>query len=118
MEKEHVHTIDAKGKKLGRVATQASSILSGKGSTSYAAHEVSNIRVDIIHASFMDIPDKKRNEKQYSRYSGYPGGLSVRSMKEEIAKKGYTEVLRKAVYGMLPGNKLRSRRLKNLYITD
>ena len=118
MEKTQVHTIDAKGKKLGRIATEASSVLSGKTNISYAPNKIANVRVEIINASRMDLPAKKRNEKQYARYSGYPGGLAFRSMEEEIAKHGYRGILEKAVYGMLTGNKLRSQRLKNLDIKE
>ena len=57
-------------------------------------------------------------KKTYVHYTGYPGGLRTTTMKSLIEKKGIQEVLRKAVYGMIPHNKLRRERMKNLIITD
>jgi len=64
------------------------------------------------------IHDRKRATKTYSRYSGYPGGLKQPTMADVIAKKGYGEIFREAVSGMLPKNKLRARMLKNLITTE
>ncbi|MDQ5969127.1 MAG: large subunit ribosomal protein, partial [Patescibacteria group bacterium] len=54
----------------------------------------------------------------YSRYSGYPGGLRQPTMEQVIAKKGYSELFREAVSGMLPKNKLRAKMMKNLIVTE
>jgi len=57
-------------------------------------------------------------QKTYSRYSGYPGGLKQPTMKMVVAKKGYSELFKEAVSGMLPKNKLRSKMMKNLKISE
>jgi len=110
------YTIDAKGKKLGRIATEAAVLLMGKNSPDFKRNEVANVKVSIENVSELDIDDKKMDNKEYKRYSGYPGGLKIRKMKEVIAKKGYAEIVEKAVYGMLPANKLRAKIMKNLII--
>lgn len=116
MAKEHI--IDAENKKLGRVATEAARILIGKDSVEFAKNKVTPVSVVINNASRADISEKKKIEKEYKRYSGYPGGLKHTSMKKTIEKKGYAEIFRKAVDGMLPKNKLRSLRLKNLTVNE
>jgi large subunit ribosomal protein L13 len=110
--------IDAKNKTIGRVATEAAMALMGKDQASYQPNVVTDITVTIENASESNITDKKKGEKEYSRYSGYPGGRKVRTLAEVIEKKGYKEVFEKAVYGMLPANRLRSLRMKNLIIKD
>ncbi len=110
------HTIDVKGKKLGRVASEAAILLMGKNSPDFAKNKVVDVKVNIENVSEMDIDAKKLDNKEYQRYSGYPGGRKVRKMKDVIAKKGYAEIFEKAVYGMLPGNKLRAKIMKNLII--
>ncbi len=110
------HTIDAQGKTLGRVATAAAAILIGKHSTSFVKNKVGDDLVEIVNASKVAVTGSKMGDKNYKRYSGYPGGLTLTPMREMIEKKGHAEVLRKAVYGMLPKNKLRTIRIKNLSI--
>ncbi len=117
MEKKS-HTINAEGKKIGRVASEAAKILMGKTSASYASNKVADVFVHITNASKADISEKKKDEKKYARYSGYPGGLKFPTMAKVISKKGYSEVFRIAVKGMLPKNKLAPRMLKNLKITE
>ena len=112
------HTIDAKGEKLGRVASRAASLLMGKNTTTFARNVVPEVVVEIINASQIVIDPKKARDTKYSRYSGYPGGLKFRSMAEIIEKKGYGELFTIAVYGMLPTNKLRSIMIKNLIVTE
>ncbi len=112
------YNLDAKNMKLGRLATQAASILMGKNSTSFVKNEVQDVKVVVSNASAMDISFKKKDEKVYTRFSGYPSGLKEETLAQVVVKKGYAEVLRKAVYGMLPGNRLRVRRMKNLVITE
>ena len=114
----NTHTIDASGKKLGRVASEASSILMGKNLTTFARNKYHFIKVHIQNVSKADISEKKRVEKTYDRYTGYPGGRRVETAEKVIATKGYTELFRKAIYGMLPSNKLRSRIMKNLIISE
>ena len=110
-------TIDAQGQKVGRIATQAASHLLNKQSTSFAKNVVADVSVTVINASKLSIDPKKLVQKKYSRYTGYPGGLRQPRMEQVIDKHGHEEIIRKAVYGMLPGNKLRALRMKNLTIT-
>jgi large subunit ribosomal protein L13 len=111
-------TIDATGKAVGRVATEAAVILMGKNSPDFAKNKVLNHKVTIENASKAKISPKKMREVEYAKYSGYPGGLRFETMEKVIEKKGYEEVFKRAVYGMLPGNKLRSPRMKNLTVTE
>jgi len=110
--------IDATNKKIGRVASEAAMILMGKDSAEYQPNKVADVTVVIENASKTDIPLKKKEEKEYSKYSGYPGGLKFEKLSKIIKEKGYDEVYRKAIYGMLPTNRLRSPRLKNLIVKD
>ena len=110
--------INAQGKKLGRLASEAAYFLMGKHESSYRRHIESGIRVIIHDAANMNVSATKRLTKTYTRYSGYPGGLYTRRLADVIAKKGYGEALKKAVYGMLPANKLRKIRMKHLIVKE
>ena len=112
------HTIDAKGKVMGRVATEAAVFLMGKNSPKFERNKVTGGKVTIVNASKIKIHPGKLNDKLYKRYSGYPGGLKEENMAALIARKGYGEVFRLAVYGMLPSNKLRPIIMKNLKIVE
>ncbi len=112
------HKINTESKKLGRLASEIAHILLGKDSTDFAKNKVSDVKVYVENLSAMDISEKKINKKEYQRYSGYPGGRKVKFMKDVVAKKGLKDVLQKAVYNMLPNNKLRKPRMKNLIIND
>jgi large subunit ribosomal protein L13 len=112
------YTIDAENKKVGRVATEAAVLLMGKNLTDYARNKIPKITVEIKNTSKVIIDDKKLTQKTYSRYSGYPGGLKQPTMEQVIAKKGYSELFKEAVSGMLPKNKLRSKMMNNLIITE
>lgn len=112
------YTIDATGKKLGRVASEAAAYLLGKNRADFSKNKVAAAKVEITNASKTSITGKKLSETQYARYSGYPGGLRKPQMKEIAVKKGFQEIFRIAVYGMLPGNKLRAQRMKNLTVKD
>jgi len=116
MEKKN-YTIDATGKKLGRVATQAAALLIGKNSVEYARNKIFNVLVKVTNASKLDIAEKKQ-ATVYKRYSGYPGGLHEKSMEQLIEKKGKGSILKLAVSGMIPHNKLKSRIIRNLEITE
>lgn len=111
-------TIDAAGKSLGRVASEAASILLGKKSANYVQNEVLPVEVKIENASQLRLTEKRIAMKDYTHYTGYPGGLRTTSMQIMIEKKGVAEVLRKAVDGMIPRNKLRKERMKRLTIVD
>lgn len=110
------HVIDAKGKKIGRVATEAAMVLMGKHAPSFERHLKGDATVRIVNAEELAITQKKADTKVYTRYTGHPGGLRKSTLKEVREKKGIQEVLKKAVYGMLPGNKLRAPRMKRLII--
>ena len=117
MENKHI-TIDASGMALGRLASTVAKDLMGKNTTEYEKHILPNITVTVNNASKRKISVKKMDEKLYERYSGYPGGLKFRTLGDLIEKKGYKEVVWLAVYGMLPGNKLRPRIMKHLIVND
>ena len=108
--------IDAKGQKLGRLATYIASVLSGKDSPDYAPNKVAAVQVIVENVEELDISEKKMDSETHERYSGYPGGRKVLSWREVAEKKGVAELLRLAVKGMLPKNKLQDKRLKNLII--
>ena len=112
------YTIDATGKKIGRVATEAATLLMGKNAPEYARHEESGNTVEIVNAGNLSVTAKKMNDTTYTRYSGYPGGLKIASMKQVVDKKGMSELVRIAIKGMLPKNKLQARMMKNLTITE
>ena len=110
------HTIDAQGKKLGRVASEAALFLRGKGSPSYVPNELPDVEVIILNASKLSIAEKKADQTIYLRYSGYPGGLRSTKLSEFVTKKGHGELLRKVILGMLPRNRQRSRIIKRLTV--
>ena len=112
------YTIDAQGKKLGRIASQAALFLRGKGSASYTPNELPDAQVEILNASKLSITEKKGMQTMYLRYSGYPGGLKETRLEEYITKKGHAELLRKVVLGMLPRNRQRSRLIKRLTVKN
>lgn len=112
------YTIDAKDRTVGRVATEAAVLLMGKNLKEFKRNVVSDVKVEIKNTSKANIDEKKLLQKTYSRYSGYPGGLRKPTMSQVVAKKGYGEIFREAVSGMLPKNKLRSKMLANLTVTE
>ena len=111
------YVIDAAGKRLGRVATEAASVLLGKNSPSYAKNEIADVTVKIENASKMDIPEGKK-ENAYQSYSGYPGGLRSETLEHLGKRLGFAEVLKRTINGMLPKNKLRKPTLHNLKINE
>lgn len=112
------HIIDASGKSIGRVATEAASVLMGKNSTRFARHLAPEVKVTIANAGKLHIEENKRDQKIYKTFSGYPGGLKEHSMTHVVAKGGNALLLQHAVKGMLPKNRLQDTMLKNLIITD
>ncbi len=109
-------TLDATGKRPGRLASEIADIVNGKDTVVYAPNQAPNVRVKVEHASRMHISEKKKKEKVYDRYSGYFGGRREETLAQVITKKGYGEVLRRAVYGMLPDNRLRTEKMKKIQI--
>lgn len=111
------YTIDANGKRLGKVATEAASYLIGKNSTAFARNIAPAVTVVILNASKMDVSDKKSKEI-YQSYSGYPGGRKTETLEHLGERRGYGEAVRRTVKGMLPKNKLQSVMMKNLTVTE
>ncbi len=111
-------TIDAEGKRLGAVATEAARVLLGKHSPQFARHIAFPVEVKVVNARLLDISEKKRTQEVYKTYSGYPSGQKVETLGHLAERRGYGEALRRTVSGMLPKNKLRSVRMKNLSIQE
>lgn len=109
-------TIDAENKALGRVAAAAAKALLAKHKTSFAKNIVDTDGVKIINASKVWLSGTKAGSKTYLRYSGYAGGLKDETYDMLVARKGHEEVIRQAVKGMLPHNKLQTPRMKHLSI--
>lgn len=112
------HTIDAAGKSLGRVASDAAKALMGKTRADYTPHIFSDVKVAVVNASKLRIRDKKLLSQKYQNYSGYPGGLREESLKALSTRKGYGAAVRLAISRMLPNNTMRPARLKNLTVTE
>jgi large subunit ribosomal protein L13 len=111
------HSIDANGKRLGKIATEAARVLMGKDQATFAKHIIEDVTVKIENASKMDIPDKKK-EEIYQSYSGYPGGRKTETLERLGTRLGYAEVIRRTVQGMLPNNKHKKRLMKQLIVTE
>lgn len=113
------YTLDADGKKVGRLASEAAKILMGKNNPDYAPNKIpEDTRVEIINASKASIAQSKMKEELHARFSGFPSGITTPTIAQVIASKGNKELFRRAVYGMLPSNKLRSRMMKHLTISE
>jgi large subunit ribosomal protein L13 len=111
------YTIDATNKRLGNVAQLAATYLMGKNSVDFMRNNVADVTVVVENASALDITDKKKDEKYYLTYSGYPGGQTKEFMGKLLERRGIEEVITRAVLNMLPKNKLQSRMIANLQIT-
>lgn len=109
-------TIDAKDKTLGRVASAAAKALLGKNAATFAKNVVAQDGVTIVNASRVRISGNKRQDKEYVRYSGYPGGQKIETYAMLTARLGAEEALRRAIKGMLPKNRLQAQRMKMLTI--
>ncbi|MFZ2500623.1 MAG: 50S ribosomal protein L13 [Minisyncoccia bacterium] len=110
-------TIDATDRTLGRVASEAAHALLGKRSVNFAKNFALPITVTVVNAGKLHLPSRRTKGKIYTHYTGYPGGLRETSMEEMIAKKGIEEVVKKTVDGMIPRNRLRNPRMKNLIVS-
>ncbi len=112
------HTIDATNKALGRLASEVAALLNGKDSTLFVKNAVLPVTVKIINASKVKVTGNKMKERVHKSFSGYPGGLKEQPLRDVVAKKGYSEIIKHAVYGMLPKNRLQDVRIKNLHIEE
>ena len=112
--KRENHIIDATDKVLGKLAAQVAVLLRGKSKVGFAPYKDIGDFVTIKNTEKMKITGNKMENKIYYCHSLYLGGLKSPTMKEVIQKKGYPEILKKAVMGMLAKNKLRARQIKRL----
>ena len=112
------YTIDATGKSLGRLATEAVVILRGKNNPSFAPHLTPTNKLTVTNASKIKVTGNKLADKLYRRHSGQPGGEKYETLTELITKKGYDEAIRRAVDRMLPTNRLHKIMMSNLKIQD
>ena len=112
------YTIDATDRTLGRVASEAAHALLGKRSVHFAKNQALPVKVVIENAGKLHLSERRTKGKVYLRYTGYPGGQREMRMDEMIAKHGIGEVVRKTVDGMIPRNKLRKPRMKNLIVNS
>lgn len=113
--KEYV--FDARDASLGRLASEVAMILRGKNDPSFAPNTIPNVRIVINNASKVAL-NQSQLKAEYKRYSGYPGGLTEESREHTIDRLGYKIIFEKAVYGMLPNNRLRALMMKNLIINE
>ena len=109
------HVVDANGKILGKLATDVSTLLTGKHKAIYTPNINVGDKVVVINSGKITVSKNKLKDKIYYRHTGYPGGIKSEKL-EGLLKKDSTKVIRLAVKGMLPKNKLRKHRLANLYI--
>lgn len=111
------YVIDATGKRLGKIATEAASVLNGKNSPQFAKNVVAPVVVKIENASKLDIRYGKETEI-FQTYSGYPSGQRSETLEHLAKRLGYGEVIRRTIKGMLPKNKLQKLRMQNLIVTE
>ena len=107
--------VDAEGKVLGRLASRLAQILSGKDKPIYTPHLDVGDFVVVVNAEKVKVTGAKEEKKIYYRHSGYPGGLKERTYEELLSKKPH-DIIRKAVRGMLPKNKLGRQMFKKLKV--
>jgi large subunit ribosomal protein L13 len=109
------YLVDADGQTLGRLATLIADTLRGKRKPQYTPHVDTGDFVVVVNAEKIMVTGNKLDQKKYYRHSGYPGGLKERSLREQLERRP-TEVLRVAVKGMLPKNRLARQQLTKLKI--
>jgi large subunit ribosomal protein L13 len=107
--------VDASGKTLGRLATRIADALRGKHKPEYTPHIDTGDFVVVVNAEKIAVSGNKREQKIYYRHSGYPGGLRTRTLEEMLARRP-EEVIRLAVKGMLPRNRLGRQQLRKLRV--
>jgi len=109
------YLVDAEGKTLGRLATQIADTLRGKQKPQFTPHVDTGDFVIVVNAEKIQVTGNKLDQKRYYRHSGYPGGLRSRTLREQLERRP-TEVLRVAVKGMLPKNRLARQQITKLKI--
>jgi large subunit ribosomal protein L13 len=109
------YVVDAEGKHLGRLATEIVRVLRGKNKPQYTPHVDVGDFVVVVNADRVAVTGRKAEQRLYRRHSGYPGGMKETSYEQMLGRKP-TEVLRKAVYGMMPKTRLARKQFKKLKI--
>ena len=109
------YVVDAEGKHLGRLATEIVRILRGKNKPQYTPHVDVGDFVVVVNTDRVAVTGRKAEQKVYRRHSGYPGGMKETSYEQMLVRKP-TEVIRKAVYGMMPKTRLARKQFKKLKI--
>jgi large subunit ribosomal protein L13 len=109
------YVVDAEGQTLGRLATEIAHILRGKNKPQYTPHVDTGDFVVVVNAEKVVVTGRKAEQKVYRRHSGYPGGLKETSY-EQMMERRPTEILRRAVKGMMPKNRLARQQLRKLKI--
>jgi large subunit ribosomal protein L13 len=107
--------VDADGQTLGRLASKVANILRGKYKTNFTPHVDCGDNVVVINAEKISLSGNKWDDKKYIRYTGYPGGQREQTARELMAKKP-TDMVEKAIKGMLPKNRLGADLFRNLYV--
>ncbi|MFL5908909.1 MAG: 50S ribosomal protein L13 [Solirubrobacterales bacterium] len=109
------YVVDAQGKTLGRLATQIANVLRGKRKPTYTPHVDVGDFVIVVNAEKIAVTGDKREQKRYWRHSGYPGGIRFQTLGDLLERRP-EEVIRKAVKGMLPRNRLARQQLGKLKV--
>jgi large subunit ribosomal protein L13 len=109
------YVIDASEAPVGRISTKIATLLTGKGKPMFTSHIDCGDFVVVINSDKAVFTGKKEDDKIYYRHSGFPGGIKDRTVKEQRELKSET-LIEKAVYGMVPVNKLRDGRMKRLKV--
>ncbi len=109
------HLVDVRNQIVGRIATKIATILMGKSKPYFVRYLDCGDHVVVVNAKEVKVTGKKPIQKIYTTYSGYPGGLRSESLRDLMNRKP-EEVMRHAVYGMLPKNKLRDSMIKRLHV--
>jgi large subunit ribosomal protein L13 len=113
--KREWHLLDARDKVLGRMASEIALLLMGKGKTNFVRNLDCGDYVVVLNAKSVKVTGNKEKLKKYFRHSGYPGGLKAEAL-SDLRKRKPEEIIRHAVSGMLPQNKLKASMLKRLYV--
>lgn len=109
------YLVDAEGKILGRLVSELANVLRGKNKPIFTPHVDTGDFVIVVNAAKIKLTGKKRKEKRYYHHSGYPGGLKTISA-EQLLQKRPEELIRHAVKGMLPKNRLGRQMIKKLKV--
>ena len=109
------YVVDAEGQTLGRLATEIARILRGKNKPQYTPHVDTGDFVVVVNAEKVVVTGRKAEQKVYRRHSGYPGGLKTTTY-EQMLERRPTEILRRAVKGMMPKTRLARQQLRKLKI--